>query len=68
MAEDIKTEFRTITDPGRVLFTAWETSTKNAAARSYLAGMIDAMLWSRTITPVTAEAAYIRYVQGDAQA
>jgi hypothetical protein len=33
-------------DVASLLTAAWETSTKNAGARSYMAGWIDAMIWA----------------------
>ena len=49
-------------DPSSLLAEAWESSTKNAVARGFMAGMIDTLMWAGLLDCQQYEAAYSQYV------
>lgn len=49
-------------DTASLLIEAWESSTKNAVARGYMAGLIDALMWAGLLDEQQCEAAYTTYV------
>lgn len=51
-------------DVSTLLRAAWDTSTKNAVASGYMAGLIDALLWGGRVNEQEYQAAYERYVYG----
>ncbi len=59
MSQDIRSDWREITDPYQFLENVWEGSTKNKVAINYFLGAVDALLWAKTITPEQAETLYI---------
>jgi hypothetical protein len=52
-------------DAESLLAEAWSTSTKNAVARGYMAGMIDTLMWAGILNEQAYELAYQRYVYGE---
>lgn len=45
-----------------LLKAAWDTSTKNAVAAGYMAGLIDALMWAGRMNEHEYQTAYDQYV------
>ena len=51
-------------DVPTLLKAAWDSSTKNAVASGYMAGLIDALMWADRMSEGAYQAAYDQYVYG----
>jgi hypothetical protein len=49
-------------DVNSLLIEAWESSAKNAIARGYMPGLIDALMWAGRLDEQQYEAVYNLYV------
>jgi hypothetical protein len=65
--EDLSPNFMKFSNPREFVSHVWETSQKNAAARQYIVGVIDALRWSHAITVKDYTELYERYVFGHGQ-
>ena len=61
---DVTSNIKSQADALALLQAAWEASAKNAVARSYMAGVIDALTWAGKLEHTQYEIAYETYIFG----
>lgn len=62
--EDLKDDYRGLGSASEFLQKAWSESTKNAVARGYMSGALDALRWSKRISVQEYGLGYDTYVYG----
>lgn len=62
--EDLKLELAQADSPSILVERAWESSTKNEVARGYIAGLIDALRYTKAVDLEEYNSLYARYVYG----
>lgn len=65
-AEDLKPSLANTSSPSILLAEAWATSSKNSVARGYMAGLIDALRYTKAISIGDYDNFYRQYVIGGA--
>jgi len=63
--EDLKDDYRGVSSEPDFLQKAWNESSKNAVARGYMAGVLDALRWVKRITVQEYNEGYDTYVYGN---
>ena len=61
----IKTTLTNCTNPWDCLEAAWEAPERNAPGSSYMAGMIDGLMWAGNLTEAQYNLAYDLFVYGE---
>ncbi|MCG9124280.1 hypothetical protein LH460_06290 [Laribacter hongkongensis] len=63
-SQDLKPDLAELPTASDFLEAAWQSSAKNAVARGYMAGVLDALRFAKAISVDEYSAGYDRYVYG----